>query len=64
MQEMKQKKGNEKSLGKEKETGSEQVRCLICGRNSPAESCIWEEDKPGVCCNDCRAELNSCGCSD
>jgi hypothetical protein len=41
------------------------LKCLVCGRTVKPEACSWEEDDGGrIYCQDCRAEEESCGCSD
>lgn len=41
------------------------LRCQICGQKIEAETYNWEEDEGGGrYCQDCRAERQSCGCSD
>jgi len=41
------------------------VECEMCGRKVIADSCSWQVDDEGALrCEECRAELKSCGCSD
>ncbi|MFC1845027.1 hypothetical protein ACFLZ5_09605 [Thermodesulfobacteriota bacterium] len=41
------------------------VTCEMCGRKFKANACSWQEDGEGALhCVDCKAELESCGCSD
>ena len=41
------------------------IACEMCGRKLIADSCSWLEDDGGALrCEECRAELESCGCSD
>jgi hypothetical protein len=42
----------------------ETITCDVCGRPVPAEAIWWEEDSGLMCCRECRAEKESCGCSD
>ena len=39
--------------------------CQMCGREIKPDTCSWQEDEEGAMyCRDCRAERESCGCSD
>ena len=41
------------------------LKCRGCGRKIKPETSFWEEDGgEGMYCHDCRAEMESCGCSD
>jgi hypothetical protein len=41
------------------------LACQLCGRMVKATECSWQEDDDGLlCCQDCRAEMENCGCSD
>jgi len=41
------------------------ITCEMCGRKFKADSCSWQEDDEGeLRCEECRAERESCGCSD
>ena len=41
------------------------VTCQMCGRKTETDVCSWQEDDEGaIYCHDCRAERESCGCSD
>ena len=40
------------------------VTCGICGRTVAADEISWEEDNDVLLCRECRAEEESCGCSD
>ena len=51
----------EESLEKEQ---SKTITCDYCGRPVPADTIWWEEESGLMCCMDCRAEKESCGCSD
>jgi len=44
--------------------GSRYLSCQVCGRRVKADDCSWQEDEDGIYCPDCRAERESCGCSD
>ena len=57
------KKDGLKEPGMERQ-GVNVLSCQRCaGRMLPGES-AWEEDGDGIVCQDCRAENESCGCSD
>lgn len=39
--------------------------CQVCGSRIKPETSTWDEDDEGlIFCKDCRAERESCGCSD
>ena len=39
--------------------------CQLCGRIMQFEECSWQCDDGGlIYCQDCKAERESCGCSD
>ena len=39
--------------------------CQVCGSRIKSEISTWDEDDEGlICCKECRAERDSCGCSD
>jgi len=41
------------------------LSCHVCGRTVEPEECSWQEDDDAqICCRECRAEMESCGCSD
>jgi len=41
------------------------LRCQVCGSKMTPDACFWEEDGGGgIYCRDCKAEKESCGCSD
>jgi hypothetical protein len=40
------------------------LRCQVCNRIVKIEECSWQEDDGEICCRDCWAERESCGCSD
>ena len=42
----------------------EQVLCDICGKRVSADELWWQEDSDVQCCAECRADEESCGCSD
>ena len=45
--------------------GQRYLSCQVCGRKVKPEECSWQEDDGGaICCQDCKAERESCGCSD
>ncbi len=43
---------------------SEHLTCEICGRKINPDTSCWQEDEDGMCCQECWAEKESCGCSD
>ena len=51
----------EENTPEEKENS---VTCDICGRAVPADEIWCEEDSDVLFCRECRAEEESCGCSD
>ena len=51
---------DEKSL----DATDEKVPCDICGKLVSADELWWQEDSDAQCCAECRAEEESCGCSD
>lgn len=56
---------NRKEDQEERPTLEEHVVCQVCGREIEPDACSWHEDEGGmICCPDCRAERESCGCSD
>ena len=41
------------------------ITCQMCGRKIESDTCSWQEDDgEAMYCEDCRAEKDSCGCSD
>ena len=41
------------------------LQCQVCGRPLQPDAGSWQEDDAnGMCCPDCMAEIESCGCSD
>jgi len=57
-------KVNETDEGEQGQKQSLQA-CQLCGRMVQAAECSWQEDDDDLfCCRDCRAEKESCGCSD
>jgi len=41
------------------------LACQVCGRTVKSAECSWQEDDDGkICCQDCKAERENCGCSD
>jgi len=40
------------------------ITCGICGKVVAADEIWWEEDDNVLFCRECRAEEESCGCSD
>jgi hypothetical protein len=41
------------------------LQCKVCGLKIKPDACSWQEDDYGAMyCKDCRAERESCGCSD
>ena len=60
-----EKKMQGKKGPKEQAEGSRSMRCQLCGRTIDQDTADWEADDEGVLfCRDCRAERESCGCSD
>jgi len=60
-----QENNNNKSQQKEREPVCEVAICKMCGRKIDFDSCSWDDDVgEGPYCRDCRAEIESCGCSD
>jgi hypothetical protein len=56
----------EKEIDRDAETGGQNhPACRECGRIVKPESSSWREDDAGaIYCRYCRAERESCGCSD
>lgn len=55
------------SVMAEENTPEEQhkkITCEICGREVAADEIWWQEDNDALFCRECRAEEESCGCSD
>jgi hypothetical protein len=45
--------------------GRSYLACQVCGRSMKGADCSWQEDDDGkIICRECRAEWESCGCSD
>jgi hypothetical protein len=54
-----------KIVKEEKKNPSGYLLCYGCGQHEKPEECNWKEDDGGkIFCHDCRAENESCGCSD
>jgi len=56
----------EQATGQEKQAGEQHyLVCQVCGRKVKSAECSWQEDDDAkIICQDCKAERESCGCSD
>jgi hypothetical protein len=46
------------------DASDEEVSCDICGKLVSTDELWWLEGSDKQCCAECRAEEESCGCSD
>ena len=60
---MEHRKGEQENQ-EQQASAEEYVVCRVCGRKIKPDGCSWHEDEGGMICSDCRAEQESCGCSD